>query len=184
MQLTIRGRPSYTEFEDFDAQIARTPGFSFGGAYQPCELAGLYGGVHFNWAIDFFEEGANSRWLLPNRIYEGGAYRAVPITLGGTETAAWVQRCGIGVVLPSLDEFEEFLLRLNPESYAPLKQRSRAAPQNAFLAGDRDNARLLDALHRACIRRANRSSRAMPEPDLGRAGPVPDDAVMQAAHEE
>ena len=132
IQLTIRGRPSYTEFADFDAQIARTPGLSFGGTYRPAELNALYGGVHFNWAIDFFEEGANSGWLLPNRIYEGGAHGAVPIALAGTETASWLQRHGIGVVLRSLDEFEEFLLQLDPARYARLKAASGAVPPSAF----------------------------------------------------
>jgi len=177
-QLTIRGRPSYTEFTAFDTQIAQTPGFSFGGPYQPFELAGLYGGVHFNWAIDFFEEGANSRWLLPNRIYEGGAYGAVPVAIDGTETAAWLQRHGVGVVLPALDALEEFLLRLSPQSYLQLKEASRTAPQSAFLADDRDSARLLGALDRAHTRRVNGASRSTAELDFQRAGTVPDDTAM------
>jgi len=152
MALTIRGRPSYTEFADFDAQIAATPGFAFGGAYRPAELGRLYGGVHFNWAIDFFEEGANSRWLLPNRIYEGGAHGAIPIALEGTETAAWLKRHGIGVVLDSLAAFEDFLLHLTPERYAQLKAACLAVPQSDFIAGEDDSARLLEALRRAQAR--------------------------------
>ncbi len=38
LRLSIRGRPSYTEFADFGAQIARTEGVSFGGVYEPAEL--------------------------------------------------------------------------------------------------------------------------------------------------
>jgi hypothetical protein len=179
MHLTIRGRPSYTEFADFDGQIARTPGFSFGGSYRPSELSALYGGVHFNWAIDFFEEGANSRWLLPNRIYEGGAYGAIPIALEGTETADWLQRHNVGVVLRSLAAFEEFVLQLGPERYAELKSAARVVPQSAFVAGDRDNVRLWDALRRARARHARRLSRfSTAELDLGRPSAAPDDATI------
>ena len=179
MRLTIRGRPSYTEFADFDAQIARIPSFAFGGSYRSSELGALYGAVHFNWAIDFFEESANSRWLLPNRIYEGGAYEAVPIAIEGTETAAWLQRHGVGVVLRSLDKFEEFLLGLSPAGYAKLKAASRAVPQSAFIADDRDSARLMEALQRAQLRRTQQLSRiSRPERGLRRADAARDDATI------
>lgn len=158
MRLTIRGRPSYTEFADFDAQIAQTPGLSFGGAYRSSDLGGLYAGVHFNWAIDFFEEGANSRWLLPNRVYEGGAHGAIPVAVDGTETASWLRRHGFGVVLSSLDAFEKFLIELTPERYAQLKAASAAVSQGAFVANERDSARLLEALRRAQARHEQKRS--------------------------
>ncbi|HVA13792.1 MAG TPA: glycosyl transferase family 1 [Stellaceae bacterium] len=150
IHLTIRGRPSRVEFENFDAQVDRAPGISFGGLYDPSELETLYGDVHFNWAIDYFEEDANSSWLLPNRIYEGGAYNAVPIALNQTETARWLKAHGIGVVLGSADRaLEAFLLQLTPACYDELKQASRAVPRSAFIADDRDSARLLEALRKA-----------------------------------
>jgi hypothetical protein len=179
LRLSIRGRPSYTEFADFGAQIAHTEGVSFGGVYEPAELRTFYSNVHFNWAIDFFEEGANSRWLLPNRVYEGGAYGAIPITIDGTETARWLRARGIGVVLNSLDDLEEFLLALTPQRYAQLKAASDAAPRNTFVADDSDCRRLLDALGRAQARRA--PARAQPpaiDLDLRRAHKARDDAAI------
>jgi succinoglycan biosynthesis protein ExoL len=179
IRLMIRGRPSHTEFADFDGQIAQTPDLSFGGAYRPSELGALYGAVHFNWAIDFFEEGANSRWLLPNRIYEGGAFGAVPIAIEGTETARWLQRHGIGVVLPHLDAFETFLLQLGRERYAQLKAASAAVPQSAFMADESDNTRLIEALRRAQTRRAHKRSASFPRAlGLRRPGRARDDAVI------
>jgi succinoglycan biosynthesis protein ExoL len=179
VEVTIRGRPSRTEFDDFDAQVARTNGVSFGGAYRPAELERLYRGVHFNWAIDYFEEGANSRWLLPNRIYEGGAYQAVPIALDGTETARWLTRLGIGVVLQSVAELDGFFSGLTPDRYTHLKAASCAAPRTSFVADDRDSARLLDALRRARTRRARGPSGASAlELDLRNAGEPRDDSAM------
>ena len=51
-----------------------TPGVSFGGAYQQDELAAMYAGVHFMWSVDHADKELNSKWLLPNRLYEGNYF--------------------------------------------------------------------------------------------------------------
>jgi hypothetical protein len=170
LRLTIRGRPSYTEFADFDRQVAATAGVSFGGAYRPAELGTLYDGVDFCWAIDFFEEDGNSQWLLPNRVYEGGAYGAVPIAVEGTETARWLKRYGIGMVLRSLDDLEGFLTALDPAHYDALKAASADAPRNAFVADDRDCRQLLDALYDTCARHTHAQPPVAKTPASGRRG--------------
>jgi hypothetical protein len=147
VEVVISGRPARVEFENFEAQVNRTPGVSFGGSYEPSELAHLYQSVHFNWAVDFFEEGANSTLLLPNRIYEGGHHAAVPIALAHTETGRWLKSRGLGVLLHSAaDELRQFLEQLTPAHYARLKQASGAAPVSGFIADQQDCDRLLAAL--------------------------------------
>jgi hypothetical protein len=132
---------------DFDAEIGRTPGVSFGGTYDVRELESLYGDVHFNWAINFFELGGNCAWLLPNRIYEGGRYAAVPIALLHTETGRWLRKLGLGVLLESpADELERFLDGLTPPAYAELKRACLTTPIRSFVAGREDCLRLSEAL--------------------------------------
>jgi hypothetical protein len=78
--------------------VATTPGLSFLGEYdRHTELAALYGDVHFAWAVDFYEAGRNSDWLLPNRLYEGMLYGAVPLVVASVETGRWlaVRQCGV-----------------------------------------------------------------------------------------
>jgi hypothetical protein len=100
VEVVIRGRPAHREFEDFEAQVGAAPHVEYYGAYRnPEDLAEIYGDIHFTWAIDFFEEGLNSDWLLPNRLYEGGLYGAVPISLASTETGRFVSSRKIGVTL-------------------------------------------------------------------------------------
>ena len=100
IEVELRGRPAYSAIPDFDALVAAAPGVAFLGAYdRRRDLAAIYGGVHFSWAIDHYEDGANSAWLLPNRIYEGGAYNAVPIALAAVETGRFLAALGIGVLL-------------------------------------------------------------------------------------
>lgn len=105
LEVELRGRPALTEFEDFHGTTSASPHLEFGGAFTyPDDLADIYSGVHFVWAIDFFEEGLNSNWLLPNRLYEGCLNGAIPIALAGTETAAFIERLGIGVVVPDIEQ--------------------------------------------------------------------------------
>lgn len=101
IEVVLRGRPAYQEFDDFDGRLRDEAFMSFHGPYRnPEELAAIYGDVHFSWAIDFFEESQNSSWLLPNRLYEGCRHGSVPIAIDGTETARFLKERGLGVILP------------------------------------------------------------------------------------
>jgi succinoglycan biosynthesis protein ExoL len=110
VDVTLRGHPALTEFDDFHAQVAAEPYLRYEGPYEAGDLREIYSEVHFSWAIDYFEAGQNSRWLLPCRLYEGCFHGAVPVALAGTETAAFLQRLGIGVVLD--DTHPETLARV------------------------------------------------------------------------
>jgi len=103
-EIVLRGRPAYSEFSDFDGFVRDAPFMRFGGPYKnPEDLATIYGEVQFSWAIDFFEEGLNSSWLLPNRLYEGGLHGTVPVAVDGTETARFLTNRKIGLTLREAD---------------------------------------------------------------------------------
>jgi succinoglycan biosynthesis protein ExoL len=147
LQVEIRGRPSYDVFEDFEAQVARCPGAAFGGRYRPEDLCALYQGVHFNWAIDWFEAGGNSDMLLPNRLYEGGLAGAPALALEGVETGRWLERHGLGVRFADpARSLEPFLETLDPKAYAALRTKAANAPKSLFVAGAEDTGRLARAL--------------------------------------
>ncbi|WP_186767027.1 glycosyl transferase family 1 [Devosia ginsengisoli] len=104
IEVTLRGRPALTEFADFHGTVTAARHLTYGGAYAyPDDLASLYSAIHFVWAVDLFEEGQNSSWLLPNRLYEGCLNGAIPIALQGTEMAAYIERLGIGVIVPDIE---------------------------------------------------------------------------------
>jgi succinoglycan biosynthesis protein ExoL len=99
LEVVIRGQPSRAVFVDFEADVANRPHVQYAGPYRnPDELSAIYGEVHFGWAIDYYERGKNSAWLLPNRIYEGCCYGAVPLAVDGVETSRWLTDRGVGVV--------------------------------------------------------------------------------------
>ncbi|MBE7184214.1 MAG: glycosyl transferase family 1 [Methylobacterium mesophilicum] len=124
--VTLRGKPALRELPDFQARVEAEPHLRFKGPYRnPEEMSAIYGAVHFSWAIDFFEEGGNSRWLLPNRLYEGCRFGAVPIAMHGTEIARVLHDRGIGLILPEAtpQALKALLGAMTPERYAALRGR-------------------------------------------------------------
>ena len=137
----IRGRLAHDQLPEVDSILAANPALRFHGPYRnPEDLASLYHGVHFSWAMDWYEEGQNSRWLLPNRLYEGGLYGAVPLAEEGTETAHYMAMLGIGGCLaaPVEASLAKFLGSLTPMAYAALANAAAALPATQWLAQKED----------------------------------------------
>jgi hypothetical protein len=136
VEVVIRGRPAYGEFDDFQAQVDQSPGLAFGGPYRPQDLPDIYGDVHFTWAIDYFDEGRNSSWLLPNRLYEGALFGSVSLALAGVETGRWVAARAAGVVLNDpLADAERLLRDLTVEAYRELQDQVLARPLDEVATG-------------------------------------------------
>jgi len=159
LRVEIHGRPTGELTEALEKVLPSTPGLTFGGAYTPTDLPELYGGMHFSWSIDYFEADTNSRWLLPNRIYEGGPHNVVPLAVRGTETGRWLDRFGLGVLMDAPErELEGLLEQLTPQSYAALKRASMDAPRSAFVADQSDCDRLRGILSNALWHRSGATS--------------------------
>lgn len=119
LRVELWGRPALDQIPDFREAVDASPNMTFHGPYAPERLQEIYASVHFAWAIDFYEAGANSDWLLPNRLYESIAFGAVPIAIAGVETARWLDEHRVGVVLdpPLASTFQAFINQLTPDMY-------------------------------------------------------------------
>ena len=149
VEIIIRGRPTKVVFDDFDELIARSPHVHFAGPYHsPADLPAIYGDVHFTWAIDYYEVGQNSTWLLPNRIYEGSLYGTVPIALAGIETGRWLAKRGAGVILdePVEQQLIDFFRYLDNKTYSKLADQVEALPRTDLVSGQADCCALVEAL--------------------------------------
>jgi hypothetical protein len=149
VEVEIRGRPARDALPDFDAVVAATPGFSFLGAYdRRRDLGVMYGGVHFAWTMDFYEPGANSDWLLPNRLYEGSLHGPVALAFAGSETGRWFARHGAGIVLPEpLDRQLEATFRaMDVAAYAAARAGMGRIPRKDLIYTEADCRALLPAL--------------------------------------
>ena len=149
----IRGTLSEEDIssEAMRAATADRSNFRYLGPYQsPRDLAEIYGGVHFTWAIDFLDAGSNSDWLLPNRLYEGGLFHSIAIAREGTATGDKVARDGLGVTLrePIDESLAAWLLQMEREHYAALADAAHRAPRSLFV-DESDTAELLTRLAEA-----------------------------------
>jgi succinoglycan biosynthesis protein ExoL len=135
VEVLIAGKPSLAEFEDFSAAVEAAPHMRFMGAYQAEDLPSLYGRCHFAWTIDWFEEGLNSSWLLPTRLYEASALGVVPIALQSVEAGRWLADSGAGLCVAGAEELGVLLSRLSTPGYARLRAEVAAIPSERLTAG-------------------------------------------------
>lgn len=148
-EIVLRGRPAYSEFDDFDGFVKNEPFMTFHGSYKnPEDLAAIYDEVHFSWGIDFFEEGLNSSWLLPNRLYEGCRYAAVPIAMRGTETARFLSAKHIGLLLDRAENtvLARLLEDMTPTRYLAEFERVAAIGSQSWTFGRADCLSLVNRL--------------------------------------
>lgn len=150
IEVIIRGRPALDQIPDFPAVIAATPGMVYAGPYKnPDDLRAIYHDVHFTWAIDMFEEGLNSSWLLPNRLYEGGLYHTVPLARASVETGRFLSQHGIGVTLadPLSVSLRAFFQNLTLFSWQALENNAMEIPQTQWLLNNQDCISLVASLN-------------------------------------
>ena len=149
LEVILRGRPAYTEFPDFDAMVTAEPYMRFEGPYRnPEDLLSIYGEVDFAWVIDFFEEGQNSEWLLPNRLYESGWAGTVPIALARTAIGHWLAERELGLRIG--DDLETALIErlstMSPAQFEALQKSVIAVVPSQWVCTTQDCIALLDDL--------------------------------------
>jgi len=147
IEVDIRGLPSRVLFRDFDAQVDANPAIRFLGPYRFEDLPDAYAQCHFVWGLDFYEEGANSAWLLPNRLYEGGASRLPIIALHDVETGRWLAQRRAGALIPAAPAgLEALLANMTPARYEELEQAARAVSLSDLYCTPSQCRRFVEAL--------------------------------------
>ena len=136
VEVIIRGRVARNVLPDFDELISGIPNVHFQGPYnRATDLATIYHDVHFSWAVDFYEAGGNSDWLLPNRLYEGGIFGAIPIAREGCETANWLKDHDAGIILHGEPgaAVENMIQQMNTDTYLYHMNRLNQLPNTTFV---------------------------------------------------
>jgi succinoglycan biosynthesis protein ExoL len=146
LEVALWGAPALDRIPRFHETVAGAKHIAFNGRYAAEDLPRIYADAHFAWAVDYYEEGGNSAWLLPNRLYESLRFAAVPIALRGVETARWLEARRLGVTLdePLAETLLGFLESCTPQSYAALRSAAAALDRSATTVS-RDDARALIA---------------------------------------
>lgn len=149
VEVILRGMPARDVFPDLEAEVAQKPHIRFEDAYDAGrDLPEIYGEVQFAWCIDYFEEGGNSAWLLPNRLYESAFHGTVPIALAAVETGAFLRRrdCGVTLGEAPKDDLLRLFRDLTPQDYRMQLDALARQPRRAWSADAADCAALVRAL--------------------------------------
>ncbi len=155
---TFHGVLTTVDRERFEQAMIQHPNMVYLGDYvNPDDLARIYGTIDFAWALDLEHKDHNSRWLLPCRFYEAGLHGVPCIAIRDFEIGRLVDGLNVGWTFadPLEEQLAQFFETLTAAEYAATRERLRALPASAFVAGE-DIAMLCAALDR------NRSVRARP----------------------
>jgi hypothetical protein len=144
VRIYMRGCASLLGDGTLQRAIAERPNMVFEGEYTaPDDFPAIYACVHFNWCVDL-AGGDNSRWLLPNRLYEGGYFGVPALAVADHETGRVVRDRGLGISLelPLSEHLRQLLRNLTREDYLRLRGKMEALPASWFV-DDGDTARLM-----------------------------------------
>ncbi|MDP4005831.1 glucosyl transferase [Methylobacterium sp. NEAU K] len=138
VRIVIAGRLSEEDIDprDLAETLSRHPNMSFRGPYaNPVELPDIYEGVHFSWAVDYLDDGLNSDWLLPNRLYEGGLCGALTLARADTATGRYAVSERLGWAFPEPLEHAviAFLRTLDGTTYTDMQSRLVACELSKFV---------------------------------------------------
>jgi succinoglycan biosynthesis protein ExoL len=139
VEIIIRGIQGSSAVEDFQQRIDARPNVEYLGPYKnPDDLASLYDDVDVTWAIDYFEEGGCSEWLLPNRLYESGYFGVPMLTRSGTATADYVRESGIGwsIEEPVAEQAIKLIDAMDEQKYEVVSERIANLPLSAWVEKD------------------------------------------------
>ncbi|MEL7198570.1 MAG: hypothetical protein AAGL10_09670 [Pseudomonadota bacterium] len=138
IEVLIAGKPSLAEVPHLEAEAERCKGMHFVGPYTYADLPKLYGQCDFAWGIDWFEEGLNSKWLLPNRLYEAIAFGAIPIALHDVQVGQWLSERGAGQVVMDAENAAEMLLAMTPEKLSELRTGIDTLERSAVVCSEHE----------------------------------------------
>jgi succinoglycan biosynthesis protein ExoL len=139
VEFYLRGYPTKIPINTFEALVERESRLEYGGDYtMPDDLRRMFASVDFAWGFELVDEDNNSRWLLPNRIYEA-AYYGVPILAPKDfEVGHYVEKKGIGWTFerPYQDNLLSFFDSLTIGEYERMCTHIRALDPADFLSDD------------------------------------------------
>ncbi|SEK88115.1 succinoglycan biosynthesis protein ExoL [Roseovarius azorensis] len=125
LQINIHGNVHRHAVGDIDAAVESRPNVRVFGPYSyPDDLQAIYAGSDLVWAQDLWQSGANSDWLLPNRIYEASWFGCPSIGVENTETGRKIAGERLGLTIPesSADALVALLHRITRPELSALSQ--------------------------------------------------------------
>ena len=159
VEFHFRGVLTTIDHKRFHRALVQNPNIVYGGEYaNPGDLPKLYDSVDFAWALDLENVEANSRWLMPCRFYEAGAFETPCLAAADFEVGKRIDELEIGWTFR--EPFEEaivaFFSRLSRNAYEQRRQKLRFLDRETFVMTSADQ-KLRDAINDLVNKRRVRS---------------------------
>ncbi|AQR61187.1 hypothetical protein BZG35_05615 [Brevundimonas sp. LM2] len=139
-EVTVRisGVPTYCPLPEFLARYDGISNVVYTGEYAfPTGLYDVYDKIDLNWCFDLSKYSESGKWLLPNRLYEGGYFGVPQLSETGSETAIYADRLGIGWAREADAEvLIRFLRQEVRKDYARVKANCVAVMDSRFQYND------------------------------------------------
>lgn len=153
IRFVLRGIIEEADRKLVEDAISAGASITLGGSFEsPRDLAELYGQVDLVWGLELVDEAHNSRWLLPNRLYESGYFRLPIVAPSGFEVGRYVEQKGMGWTLPEPfgESLRRFFETLSDTDYEVVRGRLHALPDDTFAGCEeaRELCDLMDAQRR------------------------------------
>lgn len=142
----LAGRPEEQVNELFNELISHENIIYLGEYNYPDNLLDVYSEIDIIWSADFSDLSDNSKWLLPNRIYEAGLFSIPQLCFWDNEAISkYIKSLNIGWVLEeaNIKYLEKFFLSLTVKQYLQIKSNYSGLPSDQF-SGDEQVKLLLD----------------------------------------
>lgn len=146
IEIILAGRPEEHAKDTFK-KLANLENTNYIGEYEyPDDLPNIYSKIDIIWSADFSDSTDNSKWLLPNRIYEAGLFAIPQLCFSANEAICkYMKSLNIGWILEeaNIESLLKFFSALTSKQYQQTKSKYYGLPSDQF-SGDEQIKSLLN----------------------------------------
>ena len=134
----LAGIPEEHVKESFNKLISLENTIHLGEYKYPDNLIDVYSEIDIIWSADFSNLSDNSKWLLPNRIYEAGLFAIPQLCFSDNEAISkYIKSLNIGWILEeaNIENLLKFISSLTIKQYQQIQSNYNGLPTEQF-SGD------------------------------------------------
>ncbi len=138
IEIILAGKPEEHVNESFKELTRLNDTLVISEYRYPNDLQNIYSKIDIIWSADFSEPTVNSKWLLPNRIYEAGLFAIPQLCFSENKAISeYIKSLNIGWILEEVNikSLMNFFLSLTSEKYRQMKLNYSDLPSDQF-SGD------------------------------------------------
>ncbi len=146
VEIILAGRPEEHVIDTFNKLVNMENTVDMGEYAYPNGLPDIYSKIDIVWSADFSDLSVNSKWLLPNRIYEAGIFSVPHLCFSDNiAISKYIKSLKIGWILEDADieTLLQFFSSLTLEQFQQIKSNYDSLPTKQF-SGDEQMQSLLN----------------------------------------